>query len=493
MLVVSAAAMGFLIPAGGVLVAGIAAASEVWNASSGPRDTDPTSLENAISQVRQMQSSGVSNSQIASYLSGVVDRRMIAPDMFTPGEGLITALDPWNKRELIERHWRYRNPAGPQVRRIGASPDIERARWSWANGVGNCEEAASTTFSILNRAGIPVRYVRSNARGGHAFSVIGLADGANINDPSSWGPDAFVVDGWTGSALSAEQARNSRWHCRGDTIPAKFTEYEDEWTPSSGVENYIPAKLTDVTDEEHKPEMDRRWNEMAGKGVLSLIVVNGSGHRVSGARVKVATGRGAFTAATGGGGDAQLDLPTGNVTISIDPPANADLGSSSATATIQERLFTQVTVKLSERSTPIPPAPSSTAALHGSGSTEFAPGDVYGDATIISKQGNLKLEITIDPAAEQFKGTLSGRVSMIIGSRDGTRNNFLSSFTGSVRGSFHGSEEHGRLTGDATLTQASGGTTASGSGQFTGTVANGILACEIHMQDKIISFQFPVK
>lgn len=426
------ATAGVLIPAAGALalVAAGAVALEIWNASTGPLDTDPTSIENAISQVKQMQRTGASNSQVASYLSGVVDRRMIAPDMITPGEGLITALDPWNKRELIERHSRYRNPSGPQVRRIGASPDVERARWAWANGVGNCEEAASATFSILNRAGIPVRYVRSSASGGHAFSVIGLADGANINDPSSWGPDAFVVDGWTGSALSAEQARNSPWHGRDQR-----QAYED----------WVPARLTDVTDEEHKPEVDRRFNEMAGKGVLSLIVVNPAGRPVGGARVQVATDKGTFTAVTTAGGGTYVDLPAGGVTISIDPPENAGLSSTGATATIQERLFTQLTVKLPERPAPIPPAQTATI-LSGSGTLTLGKGTIP-----ISS-------FTIDVAKGTFRGT--GSVTESIKPRParkgewdilGTRKGGTTTTAVTFDGRYEGDGNTGALEGTAVV------------------------------------------
>ena len=54
----------------------------------------------------------------------------------------------------------------------------------------------------LEAAGIDVRVFNSNAGGGHEFTVVGLAPGADPNDPSTWGPDARVVDGWTGRSLT---------------------------------------------------------------------------------------------------------------------------------------------------------------------------------------------------------------------------------------------------------------------------------------------------
>ena len=40
----------------------------------------------------------------------------------------------------------------------------------------------------------------------HCFSIFGLKRGANLLKPKTWGTDAVVVDGWSGSVLPAKEA-----------------------------------------------------------------------------------------------------------------------------------------------------------------------------------------------------------------------------------------------------------------------------------------------
>lgn len=84
------------------------------------------------------------------------------------------------------------------------------AEWAWKNRIGQCSENASLTYYILKTAGVPGN-VRIFGAANHEFTVWGVRDGADPNDPATWGLDTRVVDSWLGDVLNPEGAYTSRW------------------------------------------------------------------------------------------------------------------------------------------------------------------------------------------------------------------------------------------------------------------------------------------
>ena len=63
---------------------------------------------------------------------------------------------------------------------------------------------------MLKEAGVPGN-LRIYTAPGHEITVWGLQEGADPNDPSTWGEEAFVVDPWLGKLLTAEEANANEY------------------------------------------------------------------------------------------------------------------------------------------------------------------------------------------------------------------------------------------------------------------------------------------
>lgn len=158
---------------------------------------DPTALDGAIQAVRDMEQAGVPRAQIASWLTGVLDRRVVNVNSFErmsiPGNWLSVFGESSADKAFGE--WRDRNDFNYR----------NTAEWTWEHGLGQCSEHANTAYYILKQAGVAGN-VRILTAPGHEIAVWGMADGADPNNPTTWGDQAWVVDGWLGEALSPAEA-----------------------------------------------------------------------------------------------------------------------------------------------------------------------------------------------------------------------------------------------------------------------------------------------
>ncbi len=196
-----------------------------WGASL--PDKDPETLDEAVQMVRSLNQAGVPRSDISGWLAGVLDRRIVNVNslerMTIPANWLGAFTESAEDKAFGE--WRDRNDFNYR----------NTAEWAWDNGLGQCSEHANTAYYILKQAGVSGN-VRILTAPGHEFTVWGMRDGADPNDPTTWGPDAWVVDGWLGKALSGDDAQQNKYFKGGTTgserpIVESTTGFDPEASP----------------------------------------------------------------------------------------------------------------------------------------------------------------------------------------------------------------------------------------------------------------------
>lgn len=82
-------------------------------------------------------------------------------------------------------------------------------------GYGNCRENACVAAEKLADQGVSM--VELYAKENHAFVVIGRDPASNSDDPSTWGPNAYVVDPWQGRSYQATSENISTFMFDGET------------------------------------------------------------------------------------------------------------------------------------------------------------------------------------------------------------------------------------------------------------------------------------
>lgn len=171
----------------------------------------PATLDEFVLQVNTLKQLGAESSEIAEYMSNVVDKRLKADNRAWDESVGVAALRTWGvssigpiKRLLDEYklRWAPLDKLRAQFHRLTEPHPVDdgllyaaTAQTAWDIGLGNCSESASVAYFVLKRAGIQARIFASCAGGGHEFVVVGLSANANPNDPNSWGDQARVVDG----------------------------------------------------------------------------------------------------------------------------------------------------------------------------------------------------------------------------------------------------------------------------------------------------------
>jgi hypothetical protein len=200
-----------------------------------PQPSEVPTLEYAVGWVRAMEAEGRPRQETAQWLAGVLDKRITnlnSPERMTLGENWI----PFGAGEYL---WETSDQRFQAWRDQGNFDYADTAAWAWENQLGQCSEHANTAYYILREAGVAGN-VRIFTAPGHEFAVWGIADGADPDDPSTWGPDAFIVDGWLGRAIQPSEAATSRYFKGSDgtgVIVESTTSFDNEasaWVVSGG-------------------------------------------------------------------------------------------------------------------------------------------------------------------------------------------------------------------------------------------------------------------
>jgi len=183
-------------------------------------------LEEAVSYVRGLASEGRSRQEIAGEVTAIVDSRITN----------VNSLERLKKWPNMVPFGSYFNSAEDDFDTFRARSDSfdydKAAAWVWENQYGQCEECASLSYYLLKQAeadGNVRIFSSAEGQSGHNFVVWGVEDGADPNDPSTWGDDAYVVDGWQGETLnSAEAAEDNHISNGGSANVADRTKAHDK-------------------------------------------------------------------------------------------------------------------------------------------------------------------------------------------------------------------------------------------------------------------------
>jgi len=200
-----------------------------------PQPSEVPTLEYAVGWVRAMEAQGRPRQETAQWLAGVLDKRITnlnSPERMTLGENWI----PFGAGEYL---WETSDEKFQAWRDQNNYDYAATASWAWENQLGQCSEHANTAYYILKEAGVAGN-LRIFTATGHEFAIWGLADGADPDDPSTWGPDAVIVDGWLGRAILPSEAATSRYFKGSDSsgvIVESTTSFDKEapaWVVTGG-------------------------------------------------------------------------------------------------------------------------------------------------------------------------------------------------------------------------------------------------------------------
>jgi len=197
----------------------------------------PSTLDGMIEIIKDMNANNAPRKEIANYLAKVIDSQVT--NMNSPERVLDRRNIFSNKAQELFEEWRDKKIFDNEA----------SAKWAWNNSMGQCEETANIVYYILKKAGVPKDF-RMISTKYHQFTVWGLAPGADVHNPDTWGPNAVVVDPWLGYTVDSDKVKYGRWFQNGDpTISLKdktniADPYAEKWETSA--EN---RSLTASTDE----------------------------------------------------------------------------------------------------------------------------------------------------------------------------------------------------------------------------------------------------
>lgn len=292
-------------------------------------------LDAFADQVRRMQLLGADNALIANHMSRLIDQRLEATNkpggesLFNPFVGDVEAARRRRWRPIDDFVKGNDGQAGKPISdgRMFAS----LSQLAWDNRVGNCSESANVAYAVLRQAGIPVRIFTSTTGGGHEFAVIGLDNNADPSDPSSWGKNARIVDGWLGYSLTPQDALSHR-HVFGGR------RQDSQGTPI----------VSDQTDAFDNPRQQAIYDQIGEKGILAFVVVDEEDKPVVGATVHLAADE-PQDAVTSGQGLANMRCYPGLATIEVTTPKTMGFQPAQAATQVESRRIITLRVTLKKQ------------------------------------------------------------------------------------------------------------------------------------------------
>lgn len=185
----------------------------------------PLTLEEMVENVKEMNVKNAPKNEIASWMAKVIDWRITNQNS---AEAFFDTEVYTGSKLFLE--WRDRSIYNYET----------VAKWAWSNKMGACEENSNTVYYILKQAGVPKDF-RQVYTGAHQFTVWGLAPGADIGNPDTWGPNAIVIDPWLGYTVDSDGVKYGKWYMNGDpTIKLIDVTYNcdhdsEEWKTSAEI------------------------------------------------------------------------------------------------------------------------------------------------------------------------------------------------------------------------------------------------------------------
>ena len=210
---------------------------------SGVSAAGDISMGDIIKKTREMYNSGVDKKVISDYVTKEVDKRL----MSTNNDELFE--NPLNWFRLLATRNLYTD--------LDSDAYNDIANVAWTTGLGNCQENSSVVYYILKKAGVK-EHVRILRTAKHSFTVWGIQPSAKIDDPTTWGDEAIVVDPWLGKNLSSEEVLTNKWFMDNDPQAEinDFTTFTDDEADSWDLINSRYNREHNI-----KPEPEDRKDE----------------------------------------------------------------------------------------------------------------------------------------------------------------------------------------------------------------------------------------
>ena len=167
------------------------------------------SLDALVAEVKAMKAAGASNAAIAEHVTTAIDAHITVGNS---AQGDWARYKGWytNDDEIFDRWAKYEDERESLPEICGKEYEA-RAKWSWDLGYGHCAEISTITYYVFKNAGIPARIFEIP---GHSFTAMGVGPDVKGNDIATWGPDAYISDGWYGKTIKATSAAGwfkDRW------------------------------------------------------------------------------------------------------------------------------------------------------------------------------------------------------------------------------------------------------------------------------------------
>ncbi len=197
-----------------------------------------------IEKVKDMNANQAPKNEIASWMAKVIDYRIT--NMNSPERVLDSRNTFSGEGEEIWQPYEDRNVKDNET----------IAKWAWSNSMGCCQENANIVYYILKQAGVPkdFRVLDAGYPSKHQFTVWGLAPGADIGNPDTWGPNAIVIDPWLGKTADSDGVKNGYYYLNGDPtiilsdVTRTFDNDAEVWHTLEGCWNLRTGKYLSQID-----------------------------------------------------------------------------------------------------------------------------------------------------------------------------------------------------------------------------------------------------
>jgi len=393
----------------------------------------PQTLDDFSKTVAQMRRVGASDSEIAEWMSVTIDQRLEASNK-PQGESL---FNPYKSGSVADRKLRWQAVDNVMSGSDGLPgkpmPDgqlgAHLAEAAWENEVGNCCESANVALEALRRAGIDARLFNTAIGGGHEFVVIGLAPNADPNDPSTWGENARVIDGWIGHSLTPAETFEQKHIFNGQHTTAEGKPLVSDQTSA-----YVDLK------------QKKAFDEFGNKGLLNVTVLDEASKPVAGVTVRISADPPQEQTSTAQGICNFKSYP-GKLAVDVLPPKDSpfDAGHGDTYVEVRRSISLNITLKKLPAdlkltlTSPADGAKVKQADLTVTGTV------TGGDASeVMLSVGGTSVPVSVQDKQFSTKVTLSPGETVLQASAGGKQSNTVTVTFGAPRSAWDG-VWHGRL------------------------------------------------
>ena len=288
---------------------------------------DPQTLDALVAEVKRLQAAGAGNAAIARYVTGVIDRRITNGNGFE-GDGA-RYWGYYTADSTIFDRWATYEDQRESLPEDCGHEFIARANWAWDLQYGHCAETSAIAYYVFKNAGISAMIMEVP---GHSFTVIGAQPGARANDVNTWGPNAYIADGWYGDSISGRDGTG------GIRVRHPWGRAQDDTRSDQTVTAY---------------DSETRFEQCKHRGILAGRVTDANASPQKGAEVAFSGGTARNKVTTKADGTFAVRMvPEGNYDLSA---TTKDGASGSASAVVKGNMqltFVTIVIRGGSKGTP---------------------------------------------------------------------------------------------------------------------------------------------